>query len=86
MILMLINGFTVFLPSQWSVDTFLTAYIGIPAFLLIYFGHRIYRRGDEWFRRPRDIDMLEGMDEVLAAQRPPPNRGPIARKLWALIE
>ncbi|KAH8736310.1 amino acid permease/ SLC12A domain-containing protein [Ilyonectria robusta] len=86
MFLMLINGFTVFLPSQWSVGTFLTAYIGIPAFLLIYFGHRIYHRKDEWFRRPRDIDMLEGMDEVLAAERPPPNRGPIARKLWALIE
>ncbi|KAM5344373.1 hypothetical protein ACJ41O_012910 [Fusarium nematophilum] len=85
-VLLLINGFTVFFPSQWSVGTFLTAYIGIPAFLLIYFGHRIYHWGDEWVRRPEDIDMTDGLDEVLAAERPPPVRGPISRRLWALIE
>ncbi|KAM0426285.1 hypothetical protein ACHAPT_008325 [Fusarium lateritium] len=85
-ILLLINGFTVFFPSEWSLGTFLTAYIGIPAFLLIYFSHRIYYWSDEWVRRPEDIDMTEGLDEVLAAERPPPNRGPIARRLWALIE
>ncbi|RSL72935.1 hypothetical protein CEP53_000965 [Fusarium sp. AF-6] len=58
-ILLLINGFTVFFPSEWSVGTFLTAYIGIPAFLLIYFGHRVYYREDEWVRKPEDIDMYE---------------------------
>ncbi|UPK95521.1 hypothetical protein LCI18_006456 [Fusarium solani-melongenae] len=85
-VLLLINGFTVFFPSEWSVATFLTAYIGIPAFLLIYFGHRLYYRDDEWVRKPEDIDMYEGMDEVLAAERPPPARGQISKRLWALIE
>ncbi|KAH7127372.1 amino acid permease/ SLC12A domain-containing protein [Dactylonectria macrodidyma] len=85
-ILLLINGFTVFFPSEWSVSTFLTAYIGIPAFLLIYFGHRIYHWNDEWIRKPEDIDMTEGLDEVLAAERPKPKRGPVSRMLWALIE
>ncbi|KAI8654152.1 AA-permease domain-containing protein [Fusarium sp. Ph1] len=85
-ILLLINGFTVFFPSEWSVATFLTAYIGIPAFLVIYFGHRLYYWDDEWVRKPEDIDMYEGMDEVLAAERPPPVRGQISKRLWALIE
>ncbi|KAJ4127687.1 hypothetical protein NW768_007958 [Fusarium equiseti] len=85
-ILLFINGFTVFFPSQWSVGTFLTAYIGIPAFLIIFFIHRYLHNDDEWVRRPEDIDMYEGMDEVLAAERPPPVRGAVSRRLWALIE
>ncbi|KAF5641186.1 proline-specific permease (proline transport) [Fusarium tjaetaba] len=85
-ILLIINGFTVFFPSQWSVGDFFTAYISIPAFLLIYFGHRLHHRGDAWARNPEDVDMYEGMDEVLAAERPPPVRGNITRRLWALVE
>ncbi|KAM0262209.1 hypothetical protein ACHAPA_009383 [Fusarium lateritium] len=85
-ILLFINGFTVFFPSEWSVGTFLTAYIGIPAFLVIYFAHRFYCRGDTWVRKPEDIDMHEGLQEVLAAERPPPTRGAVSKRLWALIE
>ncbi|KAF9773192.1 hypothetical protein IL306_009038 [Fusarium sp. DS 682] len=66
-ILLLINGFTVFFPSQWSLDTFITAYIGIPTFLLLYFVHRFLHWGDRWVRDLEDIDMFEGMEEVLAA-------------------
>ncbi|KAF4984882.1 hypothetical protein FZEAL_35 [Fusarium zealandicum] len=80
------TSITVSFPSQWSVGTFLTAYIGIPAFLLIYFGHRLCHRSDYWVRKPEDIDMYDGMDEVMAAERPPPVRGAISKKLWALIQ
>ncbi|KAH7243340.1 amino acid permease/ SLC12A domain-containing protein [Fusarium redolens] len=69
---------------NWLI--FFTAYIGISAFLLIYFGHRLYQRGDRWVRDPEDIDMYQGMDEVLAAERPPPVRVNIYRRLWALVE
>jgi amino acid transporter len=85
-ILLLINGLTAFFPSQWSVGDFFTAYIGIPAFLFIYADHRLHHWGDEWVRNPEDVDMYEGMDEVLAAERPPPVRGTITRRLWALVE
>ncbi|KAF2095970.1 hypothetical protein NA57DRAFT_78743 [Rhizodiscina lignyota] len=44
--LILINGFTVFFPQEWSVSGFFTAYIGIPAFLILYFGHRLVFRHD----------------------------------------
>lgn len=84
--LLVINGFQVFLPGQWSVGDFLTAYIGIPVFLAIYLSHRVYRRQDGWFREPGDIAMTEGLDEVLAAERPAPVRGKVSKFLHALIE
>lgn len=69
--LILINGFTVFFPSQWSVSSFFTAYIGIPAFLVLYFGHRLLYRDDRWAWRPEDVDLHTGMEEVLNAEQEP---------------
>lgn len=83
---LLINGFQVFLPGQWSVGDFLTAYIGIPVFLVIYLGHRAHFRQDPWLRELGDIVMTEGLDEVLAAERPAPVRGKLSAFLHALIE
>lgn len=84
--LLLLNGFTVFLPGQWSVGTFLTAYIGIVVFAAIYGVHRACHWSEAWIRKPESINMYEGLEEVLAAERPPPNRGKVARLLFCLIE
>jgi amino acid transporter len=70
-ILLLLNGFNVFFPSEWNVGDFLSGYIGIPAFLVIYGGHRIYTWREKWVRGVEDIDMFDGMEEVLAAEKPP---------------
>lgn len=67
--LILINGFTVFWPSQWSVSSFFTAYVGIPAFLVLYFGHRFIFRHDRWAWRPEDVDLHTGLQEVLDAEQ-----------------
>jgi len=69
--LCLINGFAVFWPENWSASSFLTAYIGIPIFLAIYFGHRIYARNDPWAHDPAEVDLHTGMEEVLAEETPP---------------
>lgn len=69
--LMLINGFTVFFPSQWSISDFFTAYIGIPAFLVLYFGHRIVFWQDPWAWSPENVDMQTGLQEILEAEVPP---------------
>ncbi|KAI9688934.1 MAG: hypothetical protein M1820_010203 [Bogoriella megaspora] len=69
-ILCLINGFTVFWPQNWSVSTFLTDYIGIPIFLAIYFGHRIYAWRDPWAHDPADVDLHTGLERVLADEKP----------------
>lgn len=77
----LINGFTVFFPSQWSVSNFFTAYIGIPAFLLLYFGHRAAFWKDPWAWRPEEVDMQTGLQEIVEAELP--ERHPGAWwKLW----
>lgn len=67
----LINGFYVFWPHNWNVSTFLTAYIGIPLFLAIYFGHRVYCMREAWARDPVEVDLHTGLDEIIAEERPP---------------
>ncbi|KAJ5580331.1 uncharacterized protein N7459_006316 [Penicillium hispanicum] len=75
-LMMLINGFTVFFPSEWSVSNFFTAYIGIPAFLMLYFGHRALFWSDPWAWRPDEVDMQTGLQEIIDAEVPPRPRGP----------
>jgi yeast amino acid transporter len=73
--LTLINGFDVFLfeakGKDFDVSDFFTAYVGIPIFLAIYFGHRLYARNDTWARKPEDVDLVSGMRELLEEERPP---------------
>ncbi|KIW98584.1 uncharacterized protein Z519_00245 [Cladophialophora bantiana CBS 173.52] len=78
-ILCLINGFTVFFPSEWSASSFLTAYIGIPIFLVMYFGHRIVFWRDKWAWDPMEVDMKTGLQEVIDAERPLKKRKGFAR-------
>jgi amino acid transporter len=47
-VLCLLNGFTVFFPSEWSIASFMSAYIGLPAFFILYFAHRFTYRKDSW--------------------------------------
>ncbi|KAK3077262.1 hypothetical protein LTS18_010786, partial [Coniosporium uncinatum] len=72
--LTLINGFSVFWPQNWSVSSFLTAYVGIPLFLVIYFGHRLYAFRDPWAHNPSEVDMQTGLAEVLAEEEPPSDK------------
>ncbi|PYH83335.1 hypothetical protein BO82DRAFT_353028 [Aspergillus uvarum CBS 121591] len=84
--LMLINGFTCFFPSEWSASNFFTAYIGIPAFVLLYVGHRVVFRSDPWAWKPSEVDLVSGLQEILEAERPPRPRETWAQKLRVLIE
>jgi amino acid transporter len=84
--LLLVNGFTVFFPSQWSVSNFFTSYIGIPAFLVIYAGHRLFYWRDPWAWEPMDVDMQTGLDEIMTAEKPPRAYDTWYKKLMILIE
>jgi len=48
----------------------MTDYVGIPAFLVIYFGHRIYYWSEKWMYSPEEIDLMTGLDTVIAAENP----------------
>ncbi|KAJ5929882.1 hypothetical protein N7454_006832 [Penicillium verhagenii] len=80
-LMLLINGFTVFFPSQWSVSNFFTAYIGIPAFLVLYCGHRALFWNDPWAWRPEEVDMQTDLQEIVDAELPVESSGPWW-KLW----
>ncbi|KAL2021585.1 hypothetical protein VTK56DRAFT_6938 [Thermocarpiscus australiensis] len=82
-LLTLTNGFQVFVPSRWNYQDFLAAYITLPAFMLLYIGHKL------WFRTPfarpaLAIDVTTGkkeMDEFCAADEPPVARNWV-EKAW----
>jgi amino acid transporter len=67
-LLTLVNGFTVFFPGEWSVSSFLTAYIGIPAFFACYFGHKAFHWHEPWLRRPEEVDLVSGIAEMVAEE------------------
>lgn len=87
--LCLINGFNVFWPSKWSASSFLTAYVGIPIFLVIYFAHRVVFRHDRWAWQPQEVDMRTGMEEVEEAEKPQAvydSSKPLYHRLWQKIK
>ena len=63
----------------------MTAYIGIPIFLVIYFGHRVYARHDPWAHDPMEVDLQTGMTEVLAIEKPPRHKSP-NQKWWGYFK
>lgn len=58
----LFNGFNVFINGQWNVDTFITAYICIVIFAVLYVGYKLIRRPK--FVRVQDMDFTTGRREL----------------------
>lgn len=74
-LLTITNGFQTFVP--WNYKDFLAAYITIPAFLVLYLGHKALRR-TPFLKKAEDIDVITGkkeMDDLCAAdeERVPKN-------------
>lgn len=44
LIILIFNGFYVFLSGNWDISSFLTAYIGIPIYVVLFFGYKIVRK------------------------------------------
>ncbi|KAF2795084.1 proline permease PrnB [Melanomma pulvis-pyrius CBS 109.77] len=65
--LLLANGFTVFYPGQFTVSGFLTTYLGIPIFVVLWLGHKFtVGRQTPWMLSPTDVDLTSGVREVAA--------------------
>jgi amino acid transporter len=61
-IIILFNGFQVFLSGEWVVDTFITAYICLPIFVVFYLFWKIAKRPK--FVRIEDMDFTTGRREL----------------------
>jgi amino acid transporter len=71
-LLTLTNGFQVFWPKQFSAANFLAAYITLPVFLVLYFGHKIWYR-TPWAIALDKVDVVTGkkeMDELAEMETP----------------
>jgi len=56
------NGFSVFFPGQWSATTFVTSYINIPLFFMLYFGWKIFKKSKIW--KTREMDFWTGIPSI----------------------
>lgn len=65
--LLLLNGFTVFYQGQFVLSSFITTYIGIPTFTVLWLGHKLFAaRNDSWLQRPDMVDLKSGVEEMEA--------------------
>ncbi|KAF2012808.1 AAT family amino acid transporter [Aaosphaeria arxii CBS 175.79] len=70
-ILMLAQGFKVFLNGMWNTSTFITSYVGIVIFLAFYLGHKFtHGRNDPWMIPSEEVDMVSGLEEIIANETP----------------
>ncbi|KAM5342779.1 hypothetical protein ACJ41O_013745 [Fusarium nematophilum] len=75
-LLMLTNGFNVFINGNWDVRDFLASYVTLPIFLVLYLGHKAWSRSRFWIPTKdidaetgrREMDELEAMDELPMAK------------------
>ncbi|KAI0338257.1 amino acid permease [Trametopsis cervina] len=83
LLICILSGWQVFLKNSWATDTFVTNYIPLVLFPILYFGARFWKR-TTW-RAPLDMDFITGLDEVEAAsfEEPPPRNW--VEKFWAFL-
>lgn len=63
--LLLMNGFTQFCLGRFTASGFLTTYLGIPIFLMLWLGHKfVVGRRDPWAQHPLETDLTTGLREV----------------------
>ncbi|MCO5549822.1 hypothetical protein L7F22_003296 [Adiantum nelumboides] len=72
----LLAAFTVFIKGQWSASVFVTTYISIPLFFIVYFGYKFWTKSS--FIKLQDMDFVTGrrafelLDEEAEATHPGP--------------
>lgn len=83
MIIIIFNGFSVFINGNWSVDDFITDYIGIPIYLALFLGWKLFKRTS--FVKPSQADLWTGkaaLDAEVWPEQVPRN---FLEKIWFWI-
>ncbi|KAJ5403796.1 hypothetical protein N7509_003667 [Penicillium cosmopolitanum] len=61
-IMAFVGGYTVFLPGNWSIPTFLFSYTMIGVFPVLYFGWKFFHKTK--FLKPEEVDLVTGLAEI----------------------
>ena len=77
------SGWSVFLKDSWDTATFVTNYLPLILFPILYVGARIWHRCS--FIGPEDMDFKSGIAEIEAASydEPPPRNW--VEKFWGWL-
>ncbi|KAI0398953.1 AAT family amino acid transporter [Xylaria palmicola] len=60
-----LNGFTVFFSGRWSTASFVSSYLGIPVFLILFIGHKMtLGREDPWLYPSPQVDLTTGLETI----------------------
>lgn len=81
--ILLFNGFAVFTKGNWSIDDFITAYIGIPIYIVLYLFWKVFKR--ESFVKPAQADIWSGKAAMDAEIWPEQNPRNFLEKVWFWI-
>ncbi|EIN06983.1 hypothetical protein PUNSTDRAFT_144574 [Punctularia strigosozonata HHB-11173 SS5] len=76
-IILLTNGFGVFIHGHWSFANFFTAYFGIVFYLAIYLGWKFWHKTT--FVKASEMDLITGIAEVEAHEKEFPLKEPSTR-------
>lgn len=87
LLLVITNGFHVFVGHSFKAGNFIAAYITIPLFLILYFGHKIWTKNWQWFIPIDQVDVISGLDEAEKVEAMYEERAPrnIIEKIWYWI-
>ncbi|CAD6582799.1 MAG: hypothetical protein TREMPRED_003391, partial [Tremellales sp. Tagirdzhanova-0007] len=82
-VILFFSGFNVFLDDSWDVGTFVTDYLPIWLFPVLWVGWKLVKRTH--FMRADEMDFLSGLEEVEAASydEPPPKN--FVERVWRTI-
>ncbi|OCH87654.1 amino acid permease [Obba rivulosa] len=78
-----LSGWNVFLKDSWDTATFVTNYLPLMLFPVIYITVRLWRR-TSWMK-PENMDFRSGLQEVLDAsyEEPPPRN--VVERVWSWL-
>jgi amino acid transporter len=81
-VIIFLNGWSVFLRGPWHPSTFVTNYISLILFPILYVGARFYYR--EPPKKPEEMDFITNLDEIEADtyDEPPPRNMAVAFWQW----
>ncbi|GAK67381.1 amino acid permease [Moesziomyces antarcticus] len=84
-IVMLFSGWSIFLKGNWSTSDFITNYIPIPFFIILYLGNWFYNRNNGAHIPASEVDLTTGLREILEAEEPEEKPTTVMGKVWHFI-